>query len=356
MRIPLKYEGRIDLMRGESLMKALVFTHKAGLEVKEVPAPTPGAGQVVLRISNCGICGSDLFLYKSGGLRDGAIMGHEFSGVVESVGEGVPGVSVGDRIIARPWGCGECSWCKKGMENICARRRTMGLGRRDGGFAEFLVADRDMIIHVPERLGLDLASMADQFGSALHGMRTIGFQPGENALVMGAGPIGLCAVMLLKHAGAGKIIVSEVIEERAALAERFGADEVVSPVKQPLASALGKLLGGENLDCILECAGNAAATQQAIQIAPAGCRISLVGMCTSPVTFIPFAVFQKHLTIVGSFGNTQAECRECMDIMASGAIPARELITRKVPMEELPAAFDELMKSKTQIKIMMEIS
>ena len=337
-------------------MKALVFTHKNGLQVKEVPTPEIKADQVLLRISNCGICGSDLFLLKARGLPDGAIMGHEFSGVVEKTGGEVSGVAVGDLVIARPVGCGECKWCARKKENLCARRRTMGLGQRDGGFAEFLVADRGMIIPVPEPLGLDLACMADQFGSALHGMKTIDFQPGENVLVMGAGPIGLCAVMLLRHAGAGKIIVAEVIDERAALAESFGADAVINPGGKPsLASSVSRILGNESLDCIFECSGNAAATTEAIQIAPAGCRISLVGMCTAPVTFIPFTVFQKHITIAGSFGNTQAECIECMNIMAYSGIPAREIITGKVSMEELPATFDELIKSKTHIKVMMEI-
>ena len=144
-------------------------------------------------------------------------------------------------------------------------------------------------------------------------------------------------------------------EKRAALAEKFGADTVVNPKEQPLAAAIGKLFGPGEPYCILECSGNAAALQETIGIAPLGCRIAMVGMASAPVTFIPMVVFQKPLTIVGCFGNTQAECRECMDIMSSGGMPAGELITKRVGIDGLPAAFDELMESKDQIKIVMDL-
>lgn len=335
-------------------MKALVYTDKEGLTVKEVPKPEAGPGRVLLRVTNCGICGSDIFLFKSGGLKDGAIMGHELSGVVEAVGEGVSRCKPGDRVIARPWGCGECKFCGAGMENLCTHRRSIGLGQAPGGFAEFLAVDEDQVIPVPENLSLDQASMADQFGSALHGMKMINFKTGESALVTGAGPIGLCAVMLLKYYGASKIVVSEMMESRAALAMKFGADVFTSPAKESLAKGISANFEPGGPDCIIECTGNAAATTQAIQCAPVGCRIALVGMCTQPVTVLPFTLFQKHLTIVGSFGNTQSECVESMNVMASGKIPSADLITKKVPLEQLPEAFKEVMTSKDQLKVMME--
>ncbi len=335
-------------------MKAMVYTGKDGLTIRDVETPVAGPGQVRLKLTNCGICGSDLFLYKSGGLADGTIMGHELSGVVDTVGDGVEGISVGDRVIARPIGCGECKWCRMKMENICVTRKTLGLGQRPGGFAEYMVVEKDMIIPVPENLGLDQASMADQFGSSLHGLYSAGFQPGDTVLVTGVGPIGLCAVMLLKYKGAKRVIVSEVIEERAVIAKKFGADDVVSPGKRPLASLLSALPGYEGLDCVIECSGNATATTDVILTAPVGCRIALVGMCTQPVTFMPFVLFQKHLTITGAFGNSQKECIESMDIMASGEIPSQQLITKKVSLEEIPGAFLQLMNSKTELKVMME--
>lgn len=334
-------------------MKALVYTDKEKLRCKEVPDPVAETGGVVMRISNCGICGSDIFLYKSGGLPDGAIMGHELSGTIEAIGPRVEGIRVGDRVIARPAGCGTCRWCLEGKENLCARRRSIGLGKRPGGFAEFMAADADMILPVPENLGLDQASMADQFGSALHGMKVANFMKGENALVVGAGPIGLCAVMLLRHAGASKIVVSESLAGRSAVAIEFGADAAESPEILSLAATIAKHFK-EGPDCIFECSGTVAGTQAAIQCAPTGCRIVFVGMCTKPVTFLPFTLFQKHLAIFGSFGNTQAECRECMDVMASGSIPSARLITKKVALEQLPDAFEEAMQSKEQLKIMME--
>ncbi|HOC91963.1 MAG TPA: alcohol dehydrogenase catalytic domain-containing protein [bacterium] len=334
-------------------MKSLVYRGKLGLVCEETPKPIPAPGQVLLRISNCGICGSDLFLFKNGILRDGTVMGHELSGVVEEMGEGASGCKPGDKVIARPQGCGECKWCLERKENICNKRRSIGLGGRPGGFAEFMVADLDMIIPAPEGLPLEQACMADQFGSALHGMNAVGFRKGEKVLVTGAGPIGLSAVILLKHKGASKVVVFDPDESRASTALEFGADAAVSTGS--IQSASREHFGADGPDIILECSGNSKAVEAAIQTAPFGGRIGLVGMASAPATFIPMLVFQKHLTIIGCFGNTQDECRECMDIMAAGA-PAGKLITKRVSIEQLPAAFDELLKSKEQTKIVMDAS
>lgn len=336
-------------------MKALVYTDKSGLVVKEVPTPEAAPGRIRMKIKNCGICGSDLFFVNSGGLRDGTIIGHEFSGIVDQVGLGVSGISVGDRVIARPTGCGQCRNCAAGMENICPERKSIGLGNTPGGFAEYLVVDQDMVIPVPENLGLDQASMADQLGSALHGIRICDFKAGEKVLVTGAGPIGLCAVMLLKYLGASKVVVSEMVEKRAGLAMNFGADAVVSPGKKSLSSHIDDHFGKEGPDCIIECTGAPGGLLDVIQCSRVGCRISLVGMCMQPVSILPFAIFQKHLSIFGSFGNTQKECIECMNIMASGKIPSEKLITKKVPIDGLPHEFATIKKDLDQLKVMMEI-
>lgn len=336
-------------------MKAIVCSAKEGLVLRELPDPAPGPGEVLLRIRNCGICGSDLFLYKNGILRDGLVMGHELSGIVESVGAGIGGISPGDRVIARPQGCKTCKWCRAGLENLCTQRRAIGLGARPGGFAELLLADEDMIIPVPDACPLDQACMADQFGSALHGLHCVDFKAGETALVTGAGPIGLSAVMLLRNKGASKIVVAEPGENRAALAVELGADATFSPATKSMSAGVREHFGADGPDCIFECSGATPALEAAIQVAPFGGRIALVGMASAPAKFIPMVVFQKHLLIVGCFGNTQAECRESMDIMASGTIPSDRIITKKVGIEQVPAAFDELIKSKDQIKIVMEI-
>ncbi|HOO56746.1 MAG TPA: alcohol dehydrogenase catalytic domain-containing protein [bacterium] len=336
-------------------MKAMVYNSSTGLTIKEVPNPVAGPGKVTIKIKNCGICGSDLFLNKSGFLHEGSIMGHELSGIIDTVGEGITGISPGDRVIARPAGCNKCKNCEAGMENICPERRSIGLGAFPGGFAEYMLADEDMIIPVPEKLTLDQACMADQLGSVLHGMRVAGFKPGESVLVTGAGPIGLCGVMLLKYFKAAKIIVAELNPNRAELARKFGADEVFDPTKKKMHSAIAEYFEPGRPDLVLECSGNAGAIQDIIMAAPVGCRIALVGMTMNPVTVIPYVLFQKHLSIFGSFGNTQKECIECMDIMASGEVPSADLITRKIDIEELPDAFKELSSSKDEIKVMMEL-
>ena len=334
-------------------MKAMVFRSKSGLIIEDVPAPEAAPGRVMLRVTNCGICGSDLFIYKNRIMPDGCIMGHEVSGVIETVGDGVSGIAPGDRVLIRPAGCGQCKHCAADNENLCSRRRSIGFGQVPGGFAEYMAVDADLIIPVPAALPLDQAALTDQVSTALHGLRVVHFKEGESALVLGAGPIGLCVIMILKQYGAGYVAASEMLEPRREQALKFGADAVVSPDELP--KAMADMFGPDGADAIFECSGSAPATQQAINVAARGARIALVGMCSQSVSIIPMSLFQRQITIAGSFGNTQEECRECLDLMAEKKIPSGDLITEKIALEQVPARFDELLTSKTAIKVQTQM-
>lgn len=336
-------------------MKAMVYRSKTGLGIEDIESPVAAPGRVLIHSAACGICGSDLFIYKNRIMPDGCILGHEVAGVVEAVGQGVQGVAPGDRVLVRPNGCGTCKHCRAGDENICSRRRSVGFGLVPGGFAEYLAVDPDQCVPVPAAVGLDQAALTDQVSTALHGMNLVNFQAGQSALVLGAGPIGLCMIMMLKQAGAARIGVTEMLPERAAQAEKFGAHAVFNPTQPKLAAALSQLFGPDGADALFECSGTAPATEQAIALAPRGARIALVGMCSASVSIIPMSLFQRQLTIVGSFGNSQRECIQCLDLMASGAIPAKDLITKRIPLHAVPAEFDRLLTSKTDIKVQTEM-
>jgi threonine dehydrogenase-like Zn-dependent dehydrogenase len=336
-------------------MKAMVWRNKTGLGIEEISKPEAGPGRVLIKAAACGICGSDLFLYKNRVLTDGCILGHEIAGVVESVGDGVSGVAAGDRVLVRPCGCGQCKHCARGNENICSQRRSIGFGAVPGGFADYLCVEPDQCLPVPPGLGLDQAALTDQLSTGLHALKLVRFEPGQSALVLGAGPIGLCVIIMLKHMGAAAIGVTEMLPERKALAERFGAHAVFDPTQPKLNASLAQLFGPDGPDALFECSGTAPATQQAIAMAPRGASIALVGMCSASVSIIPMSLFQRQIAIIGSFGNTQAECIECMDLMASGDIPSRELITKRIALEQVPAEFELQLTSKTDIKVQTQM-
>lgn len=336
-------------------MKAMVWRNKTGLGIEDIPKPEAGPGRVLIKSAACGICGSDLFLYKNRVLTEGCIPGHEIAGVVEAVGADVSGIAPGDRVLVRPNGCGECKHCRSGNENICSRRRSIGFGAVPGGFAEYLTAEPDQCLALPAGLGLDQAALTDQLSTGLHALNLVRFEPGQSALVLGAGPIGLCVIIMLKQAGATAIGVTEMLPERKALAEQFGAHAVFDPTQPKLNAALSDLFGPDGPDTLFECSGTAPATQQAIALAPRGASIALVGMCSSSVSIIPMSLFQRQLAIVGSFGNTQAECIECMNLMADARIPSRELITKRIALDQVPAEFDLQLTSKTDIKVQTQM-
>jgi (R,R)-butanediol dehydrogenase/meso-butanediol dehydrogenase/diacetyl reductase len=336
-------------------MKAMVWRNKTGLGIEDIDKPQASPGRVLIKAAACGICGSDLFLYKNRVISQGCILGHEVAGIVETVGQGVTAIAPGDRVLVRPNGCGICKHCVRGDENICSQRRSIGFGAVPGGFAEYLTVEPDQCIIVPAALGLDQAALTDQVSTALHALKLVRFQAGESALVLGSGPIGLCVIMMLKQAGASKIGVTEMLPERKALAEQFGAHAVFDPTQPKLAAAMAELYGPDGADAFFECSGAAPATQQAIAMAPRGARIALVGMCSASISIIPMSLFQRQLTIVGSFGNTQQECIECMDLMANKQIPSKELITKRLTLDDVPAEFEHQLTSKTDIKVQTQM-
>ena len=209
-------------------MRAAVYTALETIEFQERPIPKAGPGEVVIKIKYCGICGTDVEIYFEGILPPGIVLGHENVGTVAEVGEGVEGWEVGDRVIAGPPGpCGQCYYCLHGKPAICENgfEQTNGL-RRDGGMAEYmLVKDpKYMLTRIPDHVPFEDAVLMDCIAVAYHGIMESAFRMGDNVVVSGAGPIGLCLIQLLKIGGAGHITVLQPSPIKREMALKFGAD------------------------------------------------------------------------------------------------------------------------------------
>ncbi|MFH1539425.1 MAG: alcohol dehydrogenase catalytic domain-containing protein [bacterium] len=336
-------------------MKAVVYRREKGLVFEDVPTPEPSPNQALVRIRNVGVCGSDLFFYNKGMLNDGYIMGHECSGVIAETGSELEGFKEGDRVIVRCAGCGKCPPCLRGEENLCPKRRCVGILERPGAFAEYVVADSDMLIPMPDGLTFEQAALAEPLATALHGIRVSGFTPGSSALVVGAGPIGLCAIILLQNMNASPLMATEVSEERLALAKKLGAAPALSPNKDNIPRAVSDATGGLGPDFIYDCAGVAPAIEQSFRMVAKGGRVTTISVCSQPLTVLPLLFMQRQIHYIGSFTNTQAECRECMRLMAKGEIDPLPLITDRISLEQLPEKFAELNERKNMIKLMVRM-
>ncbi len=336
-------------------MLAAVF-RRGELHLEELPIPQPGPGQVKIKVRYASICGSDLFLVSSGRVRDGTILGHEMSGEVEEIGEGVEGLCPGQGVIVRPIGCGRCPPCKRGQENLCSKRLAIGLGELPGAFAQYLVVPKGMVIPIPAGLDLALAALAEPMATALHAIRLSQIAPRDRVVVIGAGGIGLCCVAVLRALGIRDILVSEPAPGRRQRALALGAQSAIDPVEENLAKACADWCEGGEISAVIECAGKAETVDQALKIVSPGGKIALVGLAKGTLEWAPALAMLKELKIQGSFANTQKECRECLEMMASGRIKPREIVEREVPLKELPEVFRSLMATPTDGKILVRVA
>ena len=207
-------------------MKALVVTDKHKMELQDIPKPEIKPGKVLIKVAYCGICGSDLPRYFEGGVHAfPQVLGHEFSGTVEAIGEGVSTISVGEKVAVAPLvPCGTCENCQKGEPAMCTQYSFIG-SREQGAMAEYVVVPEKNCVKVPDTLSLKEAALLEPLTVAIHGIERVRVPAGAEVLVLGAGTIGLLTVLALRAIGVGKIIVVDLNDKKLTLAKKIGADE-----------------------------------------------------------------------------------------------------------------------------------
>jgi (R,R)-butanediol dehydrogenase / meso-butanediol dehydrogenase / diacetyl reductase len=339
-------------------MRAAIFKAVgAPLEVTEVPDPKAGPLEIVVRVKNCGICGSDLHAANSPNLRMpvGTIMGHEFSGIIEEVGQDATGFERGEPVVVMSYlACGECSLCRAGFAVKCLAMRAVGFGDVPGAYAQLMKTRAGSLFKMPAKMSFRAGATVEPMVVALHGLRRARFQAGETCVIMGAGPIGLMTLLWARFAGARMIVVSELLVERRDLAMSVGADLAVDPRIQSPAAAMSRL-SGSGPDVIFECIGASGSLAQAITYAPRGGRIAVLGVSMEDDGFPPGIAMNKELDIFFSLGLEPGEIETTMAVLASGRVSTEPLITHTVGLAELPRAFAALNQPTNQNKLMLEL-
>lgn len=335
-------------------MKACVF-QKIGeqLEVVELPDPKPGPGEVVVRVKDCGICGSDLHAAQFGVIPQGTVMGHEFSAVVDELGAGVTGFKPGDPVMVVPMiNCGKCEFCRSGRALMCNKNTGIGF-EAPGAYAEKVKTSPDVLLKMPPGLSHRAAATVEPVVVGLHGLHRSKLLAGETCVVMGAGPIGLVTTMWARYAGARTVVVSEMAEGRRAMALKMGADVVVNPREANPAKELAKLTG-DGPDVVFECIGVRGTIDEAIRYARKGSRVVVIGACPENDTFSPIRALRREVDLIFSNGSDVREFETAMALLASGRISTEPMITHVVGIEEFPRAFSALSHPTDQCKVMLE--
>jgi (R,R)-butanediol dehydrogenase/meso-butanediol dehydrogenase/diacetyl reductase len=339
-------------------VRACVFKAPgAPLEITEVADPDPGPGEVVVRVRDCGICGSDFHaagINADVSLPPGTILGHEFAGVVERTGAEVGTLVPGDPVAGMSYlPCGECEWCRIGHAARCSATRLIGFGDVPGAYAERIKVRPGSLFKIPADMSLRVGATVEPLVVGLHGIHRARFQAGETCLVMGAGTIGLMTLLWLRFAGARAIVVSEPNPKRREVALEIGADAAVDPRIQNPATAMTKL-SGSGPDIVFECIGEPGTLAQAIGYAPRGGRVCVLGFSMRDDGFPPGLAMAKELDVNFSLGIEPGEVETAISALASGRISTEPLITHVVGLEDLPRAFAALPEATNQVKVMIE--
>jgi len=314
----------------ELKMKALV-SNGSGLELTELPDPRPAEGQVVVAVDSCGICGSDVHAVESGRAAPGRILGHEFSGRVASVGPSVSGWSVGQAVAVNPLGsCGTCEWCHKGLFILCRTTPNLGLSA-PGAYAELVLVDQKQLYAVPEDVPLERGSRAEPLAVGLRGIVEAAPAAGDNALVFGVGPIGLCVILGLRASGAGTIVAVGRSEGRRAAAARMGADVVLDSREHDVAEYCRN--AGIELHQAYECSGHPDSIQTCFQALRTGGTLAALALGRD-ATFNPHLFVTKNLRMVAGCAFGDAEYARSLELICSGQVDVEPLISQRVSLAE----------------------
>jgi L-iditol 2-dehydrogenase len=328
-------------------MKALLLSQYRHLELADLPAPTPSAGEVLVRVAACGICGSDVHGYdgSSGRRIPPIVMGHEAAGTVAATGREVNNVAEGDRVtFDSTVFCGVCNFCQRGEINLCDHRQVLGVScsdyRRAGAFAEYVVVPSRIVYGLPANMSFAEAAMLEAVAVALHAVSLTQVPPEATALVVGAGMIGLLVVQALRVAGCSRILAVDIDESRLQLAKQAGASDLLRSDGREVVTQILQLSNG-GVDLAVEAVGRNETVGLAIESIRKGGGVTLVGNIAPEITLPLQKVVTRQIRLQGSCASA-GEYPRAIELVSGGAIDVNSVITAIAPLEEGPQWFERL--------------
>jgi len=346
-------------------MRAVVKTGPGpGMQLREVPEPTCGPSDVLIKVRAAGVCGTDLHIWEwdgwaSGRLRPPVVIGHEFAGEIAALGEDAERealLEVGDLVTAEGHIiCGHCLQCRTGHGHLCARTRIIGVDR-DGAFADYIVMPASNVMKL-DGIPVEIGAIMDPVGNAVHTVLEGGSVSGITVFVLGAGPIGCFACGVARAAGASLVVASDYNEMRLELARGMGAHVTLNPGRDDVLARVRELTGGDGVDLVCEMSGHPDGHAQAFAAARVGGRVNLLGT-PSRTTEVDFArdVIFKGLTLYGVTGRKMYDTWHQMSrFLRNGQLDPRPVITHRFPLEGIADAIAVIKEGKAG-KVILEIA
>ncbi len=323
-------------------MKAIMIATPGQIKIEEIPMPTLKEGEALLKIKYCGICGADVASYTGNQpfTTYPRIPGHEFSAEIAEIGENDRGLKVGDIVTANPYfNCGECYSCRRGIVNACTDNQTMGV-QRDGSFCEYVAMPIERIIPGKGLSAKELA-LIEPFSISCHALSRCEVKAGDNLLIMGAGPIGLFALIKAKAVGA-RVMIADILDNRLNLAKEYGADRIVNTKNEDIVEAAKEFTNGDMFDVTVEACGAPETFLACIDTAATGANLILIGNGKRDTTFLHSIILKKELNVYGSRNAFTKDFEELIDLVAAGKADVLKMVSGVYGMNEATNAFEAL--------------
>lgn len=316
-------------------MKAVVVHEPGNVRVEDVPVPDVGPKDVLVQVSACGICGTDIHIIDGEfpPTQYPIIIGHEFGGTVTQIGSDVVGFKVGDRVGVDPTlNCGECYFCLRGKGNLCERWNAVGVGHAPGGFAEYVAVPERCVYPIPDSMSFEAAALIEPVSCVVHGFHLLNPKVGETYLIYGAGPMGLQNAQVARYNGAGAVAIIDINPERLEIARSFGFDVLGASLDEV------KHVAPRGFDNVIDATGNTKVAELAINAVIRGGKLLIFGVCPPGETaaYDPFKIYNEELTIIGSMAVLQSY-GPAISVIEAGALDVDKMVSHTFPIDR----FDE---------------
>lgn len=354
-------------------MKAGFFYGKRDIRIEETAVPTPDAGEVIVQVKRCGICGTDLHEYKDGagshvtvtephpvtGDKVPVIMGHEFSGVITEVGEGVTAWKPGDRVAIMPLlSCGKCYHCLRGDQHMCEEYACTGLQWHWGGFAEYCKAKEYQLNRIPDNVTYEQAACIEPTALGMYAVQRGHITAGDTVFISGGGPTAVLSLLCARAAGATKVYMSEPAPKRRQRLIDFGADKAFDPTEVDVVEEVKKLTDGRGTDVVIDCSGVESAINQGFEIVRKRGRYVQSGLSTRPFTIQNPSIWaDKDIDISGLWCYKITSFQSILDLMGTGQLPEIErIVTKVIDLEDLKEGFETLSYDQEGTEVKIQVS
>ncbi|MCX7795007.1 MAG: galactitol-1-phosphate 5-dehydrogenase [bacterium] len=337
-------------------MKALVYYGPRDIRISEIEKPKINKNEVLVKVEACGICGSDVhgYLGITGRRIPPMVMGHEFTGIVEALGGDIEDISIGDRVVVYPARfCGRCEFCKVGLTNLCINRTVFGVMSVNGAMAEYVAVPRENILKLPDNIDFIKGTFLEPLSVAYRAVKTAGDILNKNILIVGAGTIGLLILQVVRFGGARNIVISDVNDRRLEIARKLGADITLNPEKEDVKVSVSHNIP-DGIDVAFEAVGLEVTVNQALNILKNRGTCVFVGNAMKNITIDMQNIVTRELRILGTYTFTVEEFKESINLLEK--INTKEMLSKIVPLEEGPEAFEELAKKDSNIlKVVLRV-